>query len=485
MLNSSESSNELGPRRSGQRPPWWNVGGIPLGVILLVALTFRCWDLDRTSLWYDEVITMRVARADNPSALIARLVRLDGTRAPLHPLLLQAWLRIFGSSDLAGRSFSVICGLVTVGVVSVLGRRAFDDRTGRWAAWLAAVCPPLVYYAREARMYAWLVLLTCLSWLALLSFRHTANKSQCLTYGLLLTALVYSHPVGLFMVAAHGLAYLLVRSALVLPLRWWLAIQLVVILAVVPWLGRYLDHGTDYPMPRYPPQTLLAVPIEYIGGNRIVLAVCLAIVGFGLVSWTPGDQPRRPSITNRTEDLILVTWAAAPPLGMYLYSFLFQPIFGPARYHLFIAPAYLVLVAHGLSKLSALIRWPAAAAGLMLSLSLIQAEAYPPGVKADWRGLAAWLKNQAENESRAGGAPRPVTVVVHPSDPRFPRDQVEAARYYLSPRFDVVLAGEPLRPTHSAQPRTIYEAYCLATPHRDGKAAPDALELYGLVVKKG
>ncbi len=188
--------------------------GLRLVVILLVALILRCWELDRTSLWYDEVITMRVARADNPAALIARLDQLDGTRAPLHPLLLQAWLRVFGWSDLAGRSFSVFCGLVTVWVIFVLGRRAFDDATGRWAAWLAAVCPPLVYYSREARMYAWLVLLTCLSWLVLLSFRHTARRTQCLPYGLLLIALVYSHPVGLFMVAAHGLAYLLVRSCL-------------------------------------------------------------------------------------------------------------------------------------------------------------------------------------------------------------------------------------------------------------------------------
>ena len=292
MLVFSASSNDLETHRDGK------LDVILLGVILLVALALRLWDLDRTSLWYDEVITMRVARADNLAAMIARLDQLDGTRAPLHPLLLQAWLRIFGSSDLAGRSFSVVCGLVTVWVISVLGRRAFDIATGRWAAWLAAVCPPLVYYAREARMYAWLVLLTCLSWLVLLSFRHTAKTEQCLTYGLLLIALVYSHPVGLFMVAAHGLAYLLVRSALVLAFRSWLTIQLAVILALIPWLGRYLDHGTDYPMPRYSPQTLLAVPIEYIGGNSIVLAVCLAIVGFGLVSWRPGDQPRRPSIAN-------------------------------------------------------------------------------------------------------------------------------------------------------------------------------------------
>jgi mannosyltransferase len=476
MAVSTESANDL----EGRRTRRWIVDAIPLGVILLAALTLRVWDLDFTSLWYDEVITMRVARADNPLALIAQLDQLDGTRAPLHPLLLQAWLRVLGSSDLAGRSFSVVCGLITVWLVYELGRRAFDEETGRWAAWLAAVCPPLVYYAREARMYAWLVLLTCLSWLAFLSFRQTATRAQCVIYGLLLIALVYSHPVGLFMVAAHGLAYLLVRSGLVLRLRWWLAIQVGVILGLLPWMRKYLDHGTDYPMPRYPPQTLLAVPIEYIGGNSLVLAVCLAIVGVGLVSWKRRDRTHWPSIANSTENLALLTWSMAPPVLMYLYSYLSQPIFGPARYHLFIAPAYLLLVAHGLSRLPAVVRWPAAGAGLVLSLSLLQAQPYPPGVKADWRGLAHWL----EQESRAGDTEGPITVVVHPGDPRFPRDQVEAARYYLSPRFDVVLADEAVERAKLYQQGTVYQVYCLTKPRMDGIAMPDAPEFHGLVVRR-
>ena len=150
-------------------------------------------------------------------------------------------------------------GLLTVLLVWLLGLRLFDDRAGRWAAWLAAVCPPLVYYSREARMYAWLVLLTCLSWLVFLSFRHTAGLRLKVVYGLLLAALVYSHPLGLFMVAAHGLAYLVVRRRLVLGFRSWLVIQLAVLVLIAPWMPRYLDHGTDYPLPRYSIRYLLAV----------------------------------------------------------------------------------------------------------------------------------------------------------------------------------------------------------------------------------
>src|SRR5258708_1698340 len=206
---------DRGPERHGHDPPWsWGARALPLAAILMIATGLRLWGLDGTSLWYDEVITMRVARADGPASLVQRLDQLHGTRAPLHPLVLHAWLRVFGPSDLAGRSFSALCGIVTVVVIHGLGRRAFDEQSGRWAAWLAAVCPPLVYYSREARMYAWLVLLTCLSWLVFISFRRAVKPAQIFAYWLLLTSLVYSHPLGLFMVAAHGLAFLLVRRSL-------------------------------------------------------------------------------------------------------------------------------------------------------------------------------------------------------------------------------------------------------------------------------
>jgi len=454
---------------------------LPLAVIIVVAAVLRLWDLDGTSLWYDEVITMRVARAESLAALFARLDQLDGTRAPLHPLVLHPWLLLFGASEYSGRSFSALCGILTVAAVYVLGRQAFDRASGQWAAWLTAVCPPLVYYSREARMYAWLVLLACLSWILLLSFRRFARPAQRVGYGMILISLVFSHPLGLFMVAAHGIAYLLVRRSLVLSLRWWLAIQLGVILAIIPWLGRYLDHGTDYPIPRYSIRFLLAVPIEYVGGNGVAFLVCLAIAALGLLSREQIGSEHRPRIAKLPEKLILITWTAAPPIMMYLYSSLFQPIFGPPRYHLFIAPAYLTLLAHGLSKLPGFIRWPAAAAGLFLSLSLIQSGVYSQGVNADWRGLAEWLHRQGK-QGKGGSLPAPIKIVVHPSDPRFPRDEIEAARYYLSPAISVELAGEKSGPATS-EPATTYDAYCFSKP-ADERQEPDAQRFAGLLVRK-
>jgi mannosyltransferase len=445
-----------------------------LMAILAVAAGMRLWNLGAASLWYDEVVSMQVARAEGPTAMIERLDQIDGTRAPLHPLVLNAWLRVFGPTDLAGRAFSALCGLATVAVVYVIGRRAYDHRTGLWSAWLTAVCPPLVYYAQEARMYAWLVLLTALSWLVMLSFRQAAGPARCVVYALLLIAMAYSHPLGLFMIAAHGLAYLLVRPAFALTLPRWLLIQLGVALAILPWLRRYLDHGTDYPIPRYGLRFLLAVPIEYIGGNRLVLLACLAIVAVGLVAYVrrPDGDRRYFRIDHPAEGLILIVWAAVPPGLMYAYSYVGQPIFGPSRYHLFSAPAYLILVAHGLTRLPRLLRWPLAAAGLVLSMVLLHA--YSPTLKADWRGLAGWLAERHPTPTAD-----PITVVIHPSDPRFPREQLEAARYYLAPRFHVVAAGST---PEAVQPST-YDVYCLTRPDAPRDEGPVRHIFYGLILK--
>ncbi len=482
MVDPHKTTAASGTNRSESPRRWRQALDIlPLLVILTVAAALRLWDLGGTSFWYDEVITMRVARAESLGALFARLDQLDGTRAPLHPLVLHPWLLVIGASEYSGRSFSALCGILTVVAVYVLGRLAFDRATGQWAAWLTTVCPPLVYYSREARMYAWLVLLACLSWIVFFSFRRFARPAHCVGYALILISLVYGHPLGLFMVAAHGLAYLLVRRSLVLSFRPWLAIQVGVVVAIIPWLGRYLDHGTDYPIPRYSIRFLLAVPIEYVGGNGVAFLICLAIVVLGLLSREPSRSEHASTIANIPEKVMLVTWTTMPPLMMYLYSSLFQPIFGPPRYHLFIAPAYLTLLAHGLSRLPALIRWPAAAAGLFLSLSLIRSGVYSQGGKADWRALADWLKGQSA-QGIGGSLPAPIKVAVHPSDPRFPRDEIEAARYYLSPAIQVELAGEPYRSARS-EPITTYDAYCLAKT-RDERPDPDAQRFPGLVVKK-
>jgi uncharacterized membrane protein len=467
--NESADSDAPSPPAESQTPlaRTWQVV-----LILLVATGVRFWNLNRWSLWYDEVVSMRVARASGPAEMLSILSAIDGTRAPLHPLLLMGWLRLFGHSDFAARSFSAAVGVATVAAVYAIGRSAFDERTSRWAALLTAVCPTLVYYSQEVRMYALLVFLTVLSWLLFLSLRSRAGWGLLASYAALLAALVYTHPLGLFMVAAHCMAYLVLGRWTVLSIGRWAITCSLVCLAVCPWIGRYLDHGTDYPMPRYSLRFLAAIPIEYIGGNSLTLLAWAPLIVAGLCAWKRGGARLRRPFQGGT----LLVWFLVPPLLMYIYSWFVQPIFGPSRYHLYVAPAYLLMVATGLAVLPGPFRLLIGATMLGLAGHALSGMTDAPARKADWRSLAAWLNQRGEN----------ALVLVHSHDARFHREPLETARYYLEPETEVQPETRALAVDldRSQSPhRVAYHAHCSVEP--SWKPAPGEVvsaRFYGLTI---
>ncbi len=418
---------ERAPKADASRSP--AVAVWACAAIALVAAALRFYQLGRLSFWYDEVVTMRLARSGSPRALFERLFEIDATRAPLHPLILEFWLKLFGTSEFAARSFSVLCGVATIILIYQIGWKAFDKRTGLWAAWLAAFSPVLVVYSREARMYAWLVLVSCVCWRLLLALRESFTPARVVGYVLSLTALAYSHPLGLIMLAALSLAGLVdVRQTFGGPGR-WLAVHAAVAILILPWIRNYVDHAPEFLSERLPLRFLLGTPIGFIGGNSLLLLGLLALIAFGIFC-----HARDPAAAHhRVVPALLLCWLILPPAALYVYSWLFHPVFGPARYTVFVAPAYLVLVGAGLSRLPAWARYPLGLAVVTFSSIALIPLAYDPALKADWRDFSAQLA-----ATRSSHPDRTILVIVASADPKR-NVEVETARYYL-PRDCVVVA---------------------------------------------
>jgi hypothetical protein len=442
--------------------------GWVLAGIVAVASGLRGFQIGRLSFWYDEVVTMRLARAGSPGALVARLFEIDATRAPLHPLLLEAWLAVFGSSEAAARSLSVLCGIATVFLIFEIGRIAFDASTGLWAAWLAALSPLLIVYSREARMYAWLVLVTCLCWRLLLDLTRSFTAAKAVAYVVGLTALVYSHPLGLLMWGTLALAGLIALTACSRSWRSWLAVHLAVAAFTAPWIGNYLDHPPEYFSGPQSLRSFLGMPIGFIGGDSRVLVGLAVLIAWGVTRqflrdppWPPltkggkeegpplsrgekkplpfpplvrGGQGgffrtgHRPCATRASIALapsFLLLWLILAPSALYLYSRLAQPIFGPPRYTIFVAPAYLILVALGLGRSPTVFRYSLALGLTFLAARELGPKVYDSELKADWRGFAAALAGRPAD--RPGQS---VLVIVASSNP-LRNVEVETARYYL------------------------------------------------------
>ena len=242
-----------------------------------------------------------------------------------------------------------------------IGRIAFDTATGLWASWLAAFSPVLIVYSREARMYGWLIFVTSLCWRLLFGLRDNFSTARALAYLISLAALVYSHPLGLIMLGALALAGLIDLKASFGGLKRWLMIHLCAMVLCLPWIRNYLDHAPEFLTGTLSPRFLLGTPIGFIGGNFLLLIGLVSLIGLGIaLRGLTCDQAGKWHVVPKSLAAYrnLFVWLIVPPVSLYVYSWRRTPS-SVRRYTVFVAPAYLILVASGLSQLPGwrAIRW--------------------------------------------------------------------------------------------------------------------------------
>ncbi|MCJ7548306.1 MAG: hypothetical protein MUQ30_01320, partial [Anaerolineae bacterium] len=131
---------------------------------VLMAFAIRLWDLNATSLWYDETFVLVHAREGIIQA-VAGLFREDNA-LPLHGLLLAIWIKLVGDYEFTARYLSVLLGTIGAPLVIRVGQAVgaglkptADSAAGRPISGLGAglayaALPILVYYSQEVRLYA-------------------------------------------------------------------------------------------------------------------------------------------------------------------------------------------------------------------------------------------------------------------------------------------------------------------------------------------
>jgi len=155
--------------------------------------------LDRESYWLDELASLDVI-GESWRGLARVLAQFDN-HPPLYFVLLKAWCSVFGRSETATRAMSALFGVATIPVAWAIGRRVGSSRSAALAAALVASAPFLVRYAREARGYSLLALLTLATmatWLRMLARPQWRNVGW---FALALAATLYTHVYGLLTAA--------------------------------------------------------------------------------------------------------------------------------------------------------------------------------------------------------------------------------------------------------------------------------------------
>ena len=148
---------------------------IALAAILLLAFALRLFRLGAASLWYDEAVSVFLARQD-----LATLTA--HTAGDIHPpfyyYLLHFWLQAAGSSELAAGFLSLFFGLLLVAMSYALGRRLFSPTVGLLAALLVALSPFNLWYSQEVRMYTLGAFLGMITLYCLVEVEHKAKSIE-------------------------------------------------------------------------------------------------------------------------------------------------------------------------------------------------------------------------------------------------------------------------------------------------------------------
>jgi mannosyltransferase len=125
---------------------------VPIAFVALLAAMTRFPLLGHQSLWYDEIVSLTLAKQPF-GAMLHDIARTEST-PPLYYVLLWIWERLFGESAEALRSLSAVLGVLTAVVMYLAARERFSTGAAVVAGAFTATSPMLTWYSQEARAYA-------------------------------------------------------------------------------------------------------------------------------------------------------------------------------------------------------------------------------------------------------------------------------------------------------------------------------------------
>lgn len=411
---------------------------VTLLLIVLLGAALRFHRISDMPLRADEAMTLFFAADLNT---ILHMVTTDDPHLPIYYFMLNPWLALAGSSELAERFPTLFASVLVIPLTFVLGRAIFprQPRVALLGAFLVALNPYLIWDSQDAYIYTFLTALSLGSFLLFLrALKPDATPITWLKFVVVsLLNLLFHYFAALILVAQGVCVLLLALKKNLSPRKTLHALTAAIAIAALyaPWLVVALPVLTSYKSDfllranlfEMASRTLVALTLGRADSRLmpsmidpligIVLAlVFLALFLFGLLA---------PKLAGRWVPL---TYLGVPLGIIFTFSIWRVPIFDE-RYVLYLAPAFLLIAALGLNALYELPKTKGVAVAAVVYV--VGASAYslfnywyvPAYAKSpDWRGFV----DRIAAEAQAGD----VLIQNYP-DPALP--------YYLKDRIPRVL----------------------------------------------
>ena len=296
----------------------WAHSLIPAALTCLLAAI----GLGRPSLWTDELATWGMATTPwSEFWLVLRYV--DAVLAPYY-VFMHVWVDVFGDSDIALRTPSVVAMAAAAGVIGAIGNRLSGRSAGLLAGTVFALLASTSRFATEVRPYAFAVLVACVATWLLLRAWERPTVVRWAAYALALAVLGWLHLVAILLVAAHTWTVVAWKRTVWRPFAIAAAAGIAATIAMVVY-GMNQRHQVAY-IPRVGLDTF--VPYSEVLFGSVAIAILLVVLGLF-------------SLPLRFPTAVFTAWAVLPTLALIGVSVVL-PMFLP-RYLVYTTPGWALL----------------------------------------------------------------------------------------------------------------------------------------------
>ncbi|MFO7915766.1 MAG: glycosyltransferase family 39 protein [Candidatus Krumholzibacteriales bacterium] len=350
--------------------------------VMVPAAFLRFFRIGQQSYWADEVQSIWQVNGHAGTILDNIITNYHG---PLHFSLLLGWGKIGGWGEAWTRTLSAIAGLVTIWLFYLLARKITGRRGGLWAIILLAVSPFHIWYSQEVRNYVFLHLFAILSMLIFLRIMEReetgslAGRERIGEWAGFLAAsaaALLCNLAALFLFAVQLLYALAVKPKA--------ALRIVIVLAVIflillPWITGF-EIGWSIRHIRY------GDPLRKINFHPLGIPYTYLVFSLGETFAPPSDQMHRALslelfkpylpclaaalvtyailfinglrswIGNRKRIILFAFWLVLPLIFVSVLAILNLKVFQP-RYASVSFPAYLIVIAAGITATGRKLRW--------------------------------------------------------------------------------------------------------------------------------
>ncbi len=451
---------------------------------LLIGFTMRVVQLDQGPLWWDEGLNVYFAEQDIPTLIRDTRITHDAN-PPVYRLFLGVWKELVGSSTFAKRLFSAMMGVVVIGLSWVVERWLTQSLSALLLAFFVAVAPMQVYYAREAKGYAFaaaLALLSTYAWGRRLGYGNGAASPRSqkphwwVVYVLSTAAAIGTHyylaPLflwqGLWVLRGGARALIQVRPerrALLVRTRRWMVSAVIIGLLLAPWV-LIVFSPTVEGVTNVSDADALS-PLRYLVRVGQTLGAGPGQRGTHALSTTAGLAALSAlgALSSGTGGL-LITWIALPLVVAYLLQSAFSFFF--PRFLLYLAAPFYLLISRGITALSDLRGNVSTAVALILVATVIGL--WSPAMRHIYTAPADQAEDPRPAIARLRAIARPDDALVHVCIwqvgyvlGHYPQNELSFYRAYWTPQT----VGEELKSIFDSHSRVWRMSYKIGAqdPH--------------------